>query len=787
MKRITFLAILFLLLAGGSLAYAGSAAAQEPIPPEPPFPPIPPIWPAELLKIEYQRVDVTIADQVATTHVEQLFVNEGDTLAEGTYFFPLPEGAAVSELTMWVDGQPIEAKILEAPEARAIYDEIVRQLRDPALLEYVGSSAIQANVFPIPAHDERRVEIEYSHVLPAEGGLIHYVYPQSTHLYSNLPLESQRIHVELQSDEAIRTLYSPSHDVAIFRENDFRATIGYEAANVAADRDFELYYSVSPEEIGLNLLSYKEAGEDGFFLMLVAPTVSVEASDVVARDVILVLDTSGSMEGEKMAQAKEAARYVVEHLNAEDRFNVVSFSTGVRPFATELTPVSAASREEALAFVDRLEALGGTNIGMALLEALAQADGERPLTILFLTDGLATEGIVETPRLLEAAAAEAPASTRLFAFGVGNDVDTVLLDGLAQNHRGTTTYVRPGEALDEVISTFYAKMSTPVLAELQLEVNGVQVDQIYPATLPDLFAGTQLVLAGRYREGGPATVTLRGEVNGRPQAFAYEDIRFESDGGAAFIPRLWATRAIGHLLQQIRLHGENEEWVQSVVNLSIRYGIITPYTSYLIEEDDIFSQTGRQGIVTEELEEAAAEPAAVSGEAAVDRADTAAELAGAEAPAALTLPQGEAGSGQPVVQNVGGKTFVLRSWEGAETWIDTAFDADRQTPQAVAFASDAYFSLLDAAPELGQYLALGSRVLLVHEGVAYLVGDEGESAPLSLPTATPPEARPEVVEPGQPTSEPAATANRATPLCGAALLPLMAVGIAAALRRRRSW
>jgi len=783
MKRRIILFILFLLLAS-SLAHMDAAAAQEPIPPEPPFPPMPPVWPAEMLKIEYQRVDVTIADQVATTHVEQLFVNEGSSIAEGVYLFPLPEGAVVSELTMWVDGQPIEAKILEAPEARAIYDEIVRQLRDPALLEYVGSSAIQANVFPIPAGGERLVEIEYTHVLPAEAGLIRYVYPQSTNLYSNLPLESQRIHVELQSDEAIRTLYSPSHDVAIVRDGEFRATIGYEAADVTPDRDFDLYYSVSPEEIGLNLLSYKEAGEDGFFLMLVAPTVSVDASAIVSRDVILVLDTSGSMEGEKMAQAKEAARYIVEHLNAEDRFNIVSFSTGVSPFAAELTPVSASSREDALSFIDRLEALGGTNIGMALLEALAQADAERPLAILFLTDGLATEGIVETPRLLDAVAAAAPASARLFAFGVGNDVDTVLLDGLAQNHRGTTTYVRPGEALDEVISAFYAKMSTPVLAELQLEVNGVQVDQIYPATLPDLFAGTQLVLAGRYREGGPATVTLRGDVNGQPQQFTYEDIRFEESGGAEFIPRLWATRAIGHLLQQIHLHGENEEWVQSIVSLSIRYGIITPYTSYLIEEDDIFSQAGREGIVATELEEAAREPAAVSGEAAVEQADTAAGLAGAEAPAELSMPMFEGSSEQPQVQNVGGKTFVLRTWEGVETWIDTAFDAGRQTPQPVAFASDAYFSLLDAAPELGQYLALGSRLLLIHDGSAYLIGEEGESAPLPLPSATP-AGQPAGVEPDPTADQPGQRATRATPLCGAAVLPLLALGIVAGTRRRR--
>lgn len=793
MQRQLFTLFLALALAAMSLLLTGAAAAQEPIrpvpteapwpPPEPPVPPMPPIpWPDDLLKIEYQRVDISIAGQVATTRIEQLFVNEGDRLAEGTYFFPLPEGAAVSELTMWVDEQPIEARILEAGEARQIYDEIVRQLRDPALLEYVGSSAIQANVFPIPAGDERRIEIEYSHVLPAENGLIRYSFPQTSHLYSNLPLQSQRIRVELESDEAIRTLYSPSHDVAIVRDGDFRATVGYEASQVTPDTDFDLYYSVSPEQIGLNLLSYQPAGEDGFFLMLVAPTVAVDPEAVVSRDVILVLDTSGSMAGEKIAQAQEAARYVVEQLNAEDRFNIVTFSTGVRSFSAALTPISDSARAEALAFVDRLEALGGTNISMALLESLAQADAGRPLTILFLTDGLATEGIVETGRLLDAVGSAAPESARLFAFGVGNDVDTLLLGSLAENHRGTTTYVRPGEPLNEIVSGFYAKMSTPVLADVELEVDGVQVEQLYPTVLPDLFAGTQLVLAGRYREGGSATISLSGTVNGQRQQFVYEEITFQSSGGSAFIPRLWAARAIGHMLQQIRLHGEDAELVQSIVELSIRYGIITPYTSYLIEEDDIFSQTGREGIVAEEMESAAQAPAAVSGEAAVNRADAAADLAAAEAPAALdTLPRSS--SGQPLVKSAGSKTFALRSWEGAETWIDTSFDVDSQTPVPVAFASEAYFSLLDAAPELGQYLALGSRLLLVHGGNAYLIGDEGQSAPLPLPTAGPESAA--GVHGADETPAPAAAADRATGVCGAALLPLLLVVVAGGRRKRR--
>jgi hypothetical protein len=189
---------------------------------------------------------------------------------------------------------------------------------------------------------------------------------------------------------------------------------------------------------------------------------------------------------------------------------------------------------------------------------------------------------------------------------VGDDVDPNLLDALAENHRGLTTYVRPFQAIDEAVSGFYAKISAPVLTDVALDFGGVIVEQLYPATLPDLFAGTQLALVGRYREGGPATITLSGEVNGRSQTFRYTDNQFQTAGGEAFIPRLWATRAIGHLLREIRLHGDNPELIQSIVNLSIRYGIITPYTSYLIEEDDIFSQTRREAIGAGVANEAAA-------------------------------------------------------------------------------------------------------------------------------------------------------------------------------------
>jgi Ca-activated chloride channel family protein len=786
MKLRLIVPLLFLLFLGGTVP---AQAQIEPIP-------IPPPIFRGSVTIEYQRVEVTIEDQIATTHIDQLFVNDNDFMLEGTYLFPLPQGAVVSELTMWVNGEPIEAKILERDEARAIYDEIVRQLRDPALLEYVGTQAIQASVFPIPPDDERRIEITYSQVLPADNGLVHYVYPQSTDLYTNLPLDSQSIRVEVRSNEAIRAIYSPSHRVYVARNGDFEAVVGFEEEDVLAEQDFELYYTITPEDIGLNLLSYKESGQDGFFLLLVAPSVEVDPSRVIAKDVVLVVDTSGSMEGEKIIQARQAARFVIERLNPEDRFNIVSFATGVRKYADDLVPASQAA--EAETFINNLEALGGTNISLALLEAVQQGSPERPLTVLFLTDGLATEGIVDTPLLLETIQREAPDSTRLFAFGVGDDVDTVLLDSLAENHRGATSYVRPGQQIDEQVGAFYAKVSTPVLADLEIDYDGIVVEQTYPSTLPDLFAGSQLVIAGRYRDGGPAAITLRGTVNGVEQIFTYQDNLFRSSGGDEFIPRLWATRAIGHLMNEIRLRGENSELVESIINLSLRYGIITPYTSYLIEEDDIFEQLGR-GEIDADMAAGFNMADEVSGEEAVDDAVAAEAMEEAEVAAPAPVVTGNDASGAVVqaLQLVGSKTFTLQDG----VWVDTAFNSDTMTPQQVGFASDNYFDLLTAAPEMGQYLALGEQVLVVFDEVAYEIvpgegqpdvtlpdpsTDEGNASTggeTVEPEATAQPAPGETVEPVD-TPESGDASSPASGVCASALLLPLAFGLAVMRRRK---
>ncbi|MCI0478904.1 MAG: hypothetical protein L0Y55_21890, partial [Anaerolineales bacterium] len=327
-----------------------------------------------------------------------------------------------------------------------------------------------------------------------------------------------------------------------------------------------------------------------------------------------------------------------------------------------------------------------------------------------------------------------------FTFGVGDDVNTILLDSLAEKLRGASGYVRPNEKIDEIVSAFYAKVSTPVLSDLTIDWGGVSVYDVYPYPLPDLFAGTQLVVAGRYRGSGAATITLKGNVNNSPQSFRYGDVTFRSSSGDDSIPRLWATRKIGYLLNEIRLRGESREIVNEIVALAVRYGIVTPYTSFLVDErKDVLTESGRAKIAAEPTKA----PAPVSGAGAVQQSIDQSQMRGANvAPAAPTGAAKPSGSGATTtssaapVQAVGNKTFLWRN----EVWTDTQFDPSKMTPKKIEFGSDAYFALSANNPDWGKYLALGARVIVVLDGVAYEITDTGvgatdaRAAPTSPPT-----------------------------------------------------
>jgi len=609
--------------------------------------------------IRSHRVDISISNQIARTRIEQVFVNEGSLPAEGTYVFPLPQGVTISDLIVRIDGQVFHARVLEKEEAKRVYTGIVQQMRDPALLEYIGTNAIQASIFPIPPGGERTLEIEYSQVLTVEAGLVHYVYPLRMNHVSRLPVGNLSIHVAVDSNDPISTIYSPTHPVAIDRQSDMKFVAGFETSNTLEANDFSLYYGLADDDISLNLLSYREsAAEDGFFLALIAPPFKIDRERVIAKDVILVLDQSGSMQGIKWEQARDAAQFVLEHLNPEDRFNVIVFSTGVRPYAIGLQPASAAP--DARAWLETLYSEGGTNIDEALRVALEQNDREHQSIVIFLTDGQPTEGITDLPGILSNVEARTGSNVRFFTFGVGDDVNTFLLDELGQRYHGTSAYVRPGEDIEAAVSSWYRKISEPVLTNLMLSFEGITVYDVYPAPdhMPDLFAGSQLMVVGRYhRETDDITLHLSGKVEDQFQTFTYSDLEFRSNaGGDALIPRLWATRRIGDLMNAIRLNGENPELVDSIVRLSIRYGIVTPYTSFIITEQDIFTEDGVSQAVAIMQPTATAMAAIYSGSSAINVAQQSGNMANSAMVATLPPDAVFLTNGTPVPGNfsVGG-------------------------------------------------------------------------------------------------------------------------------------
>ncbi len=706
--------------------------------------------------IKSHRVTVTIDNQVAVTKVEQVFVNESQRPAEGTYLFPLPIGAAVSNLVMYINGVPIQAQILDAKQAQQIYTETVRRMRDPALLQYVGRSAIQANVFPIPPNEQRKIEITYSMAVTADNGLINYTYPLKTDYASPLPVQQVSVSVDVTSKAPISTVYSPNPLVAISRTDDNHFRAGFETSNYRATDDFSVYYGVATSEINANLLTYRSsAAEDGYFMLMITPPNTVDASRVIPKDVLIVLDQSGSMQGQKWDQARAAVSYVLKHLNPQDRFNAIVFSTGYRIYAKTLQPVSEA--DKAAQWVNGLDAEGGTDINGALTTALSMVNPDRQTIVLFLTDGLPTEGLTNPKDILTNVQKAATPNLRVFTFGVGDDVDTFLLDSLSSAYHGVSVYVRPKEDIEQKVSSLYNKITSPVLTAIKLDFDGVMVDDMYPAApLPDLFAGSQLVVTGRFRDHGTAKVTLTGQIEGKTQTYTYTDLLFpDNAGGQPFVPRLWATRKIGTLLTQIRLNGEKPELVDAVVRLSVRYGIITPYTSYLIQENDIQAQGGEGGATSGKppAPVVAMQPTGgpvnkgggpgradgsgnqpSTGSQAVDEASQSGQLAGANqaavaptgTPAPTTRGQnpgtdkdGAKGTGranEPIKQ-VNDRTFILRG--GA--WIDTLYTSDKMKVIPVIFLSDDYFKLLDAHPEIKDYLAIGDHVVVVVGDVAYEV------------------------------------------------------------------
>jgi Ca-activated chloride channel family protein len=700
------------------------------------------------LQVNYHHVETVIDNMIAVTSVDQEFYNPTAQRLEGYYLFPIPENAIIGKFNMYIDGKETEAELLDAAKARQVYEEIVRKLIDPALLEYYGKGMFKARIFPLDPHSVKRVKISYRETLEKNNGTVGYTYPLNTEKFSSAPVKDVTIKVSLTTSGRLKNAYCPSHETEIIRKSSHEAAIGYESHNTTPDKDFSFYYTTDSSKFGISLLTQRESGNDGYFFLNISPDYDIEKNDIEEKDITFILDVSGSMAGKKLEQAKAALHFCVANLNTEDRFEIVRFSTEAEALFGKLTTADSIERNKAYKFISDLRAIGGTNIEEALRLAFAvKTNSNRPYMIIFITDGKPTIGKTGEDELVAMLQTANSAKTRVFTFGIGDEINTHLLDKLTDITSAYRTYVTPDEDIEVKVSDLYTKVQSPLFTDLSIDF-GNQIDArlLYPKTLPDLFRGSTITLLGRYRGHGLTDITLKGRVHGQKKEIVYKAEFPESKNNNLFISALWAARRIGFLLDQIRLNGTDKELVDEVTSLAKTYGIVTPYTSFLIvEDDDLMVQQKR--IREEDRSLSSTLRGSGSGFVEEKKQDFEAMKSKSGAPSTRASSEVQAltnsantdqikenqkrlnyKSKDGVTRNITQQVKFIQGrafYNNGTNWMD--IEVQKQSEQIkkhrIKYGNSEYFDLLKQHPVVSQYFALGKNVAFVMKGEIYEISE----------------------------------------------------------------
>jgi uncharacterized protein YegL len=541
------------------------------------------------LPVSSIKIGARISGQVATIKVEHLFRNDTDETLEGTYYFPVPEGASLLEFAVHDGDQRRVGRVREKEEARAAYSAGVTQAEDPAILEMTKRGWFESHVYPIPARSDKRIEVVYSQLLEEKDGVITFDYPLGKgYKKLKVPVGNVEVDIDLRADNAIKNLFSPTHPLDVNYDGDRHVTARIGTVGGDDAENFQLLYSLSDEDLGMSLLTHRREGEDGYFLLMLSPKVDFDERRISAKDVIFVIDVSGSMAGEKLAQAKGALTFGLRRtLMEEDRFNIISFSSGVNVMSSPMLPANRANIEQALQFVNALKAAGGTNINDSLVTAMRMfARSGRPQNLVFITDGQPSVSVTNIEQIIANAKEANAANARLYTFGVGSDVNRRLLERLAVENRGAEANIADKAELEGTISSFFAKVSRPVLSDLRVDFGPLQTANLHPAQLPDLYTRSQIRIFGRYRNPEDLraiTISLAGQMRERPERFEFNGLNFPLvTEDQEFLPKLWATERVNALLAEIRLYGEKPELKEEVMGLARKFNLVTPYTSMYV-------------------------------------------------------------------------------------------------------------------------------------------------------------------------------------------------------------
>ncbi len=713
--------------------------------------------PERCYQVESIEVDAKVSGQVAKVRMRQTFENTGSVAMEVVFVFPLPYDGAIDGMTLMVGEREYPAKLLKAEEARKLYEEIVRKNKDPALLEWLGKGLFRTSAFPLPAGEKRTVDISYTQICRQTNGLSDLVIPLRAARYTTSPLDLLKIKVAIESDSAIANIYSADHDVKIERSGPKHAVVTYEAKDKLPASDFRLFFDTAADEVGTSVISYRpDKDEPGYFLLLAGAAIDkTRGGQVKNKTVVFAIDRSGSMAGEKIEQAKGALKFVLNNLRKGDTFNIVAYDSEVESFRPEIQKFDDETRQAALGYVEGLFAGGSTNLAGAIKRSMEMLqDDNRPSYVIFLTDGLPTVGEVKEAAIVKQSQEANQVRARLFSFGCGYDVNSRLLDRLANENHGRSEFVRPNEDIERSVSQLYQRIEAPVLTDVELTfdvegqttADGPLVVHRYPKGKFDMFAGEQTVILGRYKQSGAAKGTLEGTLGDgeRKFSFAADLVEKSRDDTNAFVAKLWAARRAGEIIDELDLNGKNEELIKELVDLATKHGILTQYTSFMADDSEVLRN--RPGMLAETERRAADQLSTTEGEFGVNqryakgnlrRLDRASEAAGGQA-ALEGLPsqerqalgaataagnlsfydsrQGRARAAENMLQ-VGRKTF----FRSGNRWVDTTVAAgEEESARRIERYSEEYFELAERHGDyVGPLLAIEGDVVVKLEGTVY--------------------------------------------------------------------
>ncbi len=549
----------------------------------------------EPLTVGEHKVSVEIRDQIARTTIEETFVNHTPSRLEGVFHFPLPQDASISGFGMWIGNELVEADVVEKQRAREIFETILREKRDPGLLEWMGGNIFKARVFPIEAHSEKRIKIVYTQVLPLRANRYRYSYGLRSELLRTKPLRELSLKVTVNSALPLKGVTCPTHTVRTLQHKN-SAQLEFSAQEYTPTRDFEVVCEVDGRQSDVVVVPHRR-GEDGYFLMQLTPP-SADGNwqrellpDGKPLSVVLLCDTSSSMDAEKRRQQAEFVGTVLTSLGTDDRFQLACADVGTAWFANEPQTSTDDNIAKARTFLDERLSLGWTDLDRAFADVIQKAPANAH--IIYIGDGIVSARSMDTAafvqrlkQLVGKSTGDANRAHRTFhSVTVGNSSESVVMKGIASAGHGSTRAISNEQSPQLVALELLNEIAQPGLQDLNVEFRGVKVAAVYPEQLPNVPAGTQQILVGRYLpEGkdqtGEIIVTgMRGQEKVRYVAKVNLQ---DAESGNSFIPRLWARAHLDLLLAQ----GQSAAIRDEIIGLSEQFHIITPYTSLLVLESD---------------------------------------------------------------------------------------------------------------------------------------------------------------------------------------------------------